>query len=81
MKPARPRYVITFSPGPRVDGIRALRHLLKSAGRRFGLIAVDAYEDKSSALALSNAAADEFKELRDEIITARAEEEEIDVLR
>jgi hypothetical protein len=30
MKPARPRYVITLTPMPRVDGIKALRALLKS---------------------------------------------------
>jgi hypothetical protein len=73
MKPARPRYIITFSPGRGVDGIRALRLLLKSAGRRFGLVAVDAYEDRSSPLEISNEDADEFRELRDAIIEERAQ--------
>jgi hypothetical protein len=75
MKPARPRFVVTLTPaGPEVDGIKALRALLKSALRRFGLSCVDAYEDKSSPLPISNATSDEFRELRDEVITARATE-------
>jgi hypothetical protein len=73
MKPARPRYVITFSPGPGVNGIHALKHLLKSAGRRFGLVAVDAYEDRSSPLEISNEATAEFRELRDAILEERAQ--------
>jgi hypothetical protein len=38
------RFVVTFRPAPGTDGIRALRLLLKSAKRQFGLIAVDARE-------------------------------------
>src|SRR5262245_10814059 len=70
---ARPRFVITFSPGVGVDGIRALRLLLKSARRRFGLVAVDVYEDRSSPLELSNKSADDFRELRDAIVEERAQ--------
>ena len=69
----RPRFTITFSPARGVEPIRALRLLLKSARRRFGLIAVDAVEDQSSPLQISNQAADEFQELRDEIVAERAE--------
>jgi hypothetical protein len=68
----RPRFVITFSPEVGVDGIRGLRLLLKTARRRFGLVAVDAYEDRSSPLEISNLVADEFRELRDEIVAERA---------
>jgi hypothetical protein len=67
-----PRFVITFSPGPGVDSIRSLRLLLKAARRRFGLVAVDAYEDLSAPQEISNRAADEFQELRDEIVEERA---------
>jgi hypothetical protein len=69
---SRPRFVVTFSPAPRVDGIRALRLLLKSARRRFGLVAVDAFEERSSSLEISNRAADEFRKLRDEVVAERA---------
>ena len=48
-----PRFVITFTSAPGVDGIRSLRLLLKAARRRFGLIAIDAYEDRSSPLEIS----------------------------
>jgi hypothetical protein len=68
-----PRFVITFSPGPGVDSIRSLRLLLKAARRRFGLVAVDAYEDRSSPLEISTRVADEFRELRDEIVAERAD--------
>ena len=64
--------MITFTPGPGVDAIRNLRLLLKAAKRRFGLIATDAYEDRSAPLQLSNRAADEFRELRDEVVAERA---------
>jgi len=47
--------------------------LLKSAGRRFGLVAVDAYEDRSSPLEISNEATAEFRELRDAILEKRAQ--------
>jgi hypothetical protein len=36
------RFVVTFRPAPRSDGIRNLRRLLKAAKRQFGLIATDA---------------------------------------
>jgi hypothetical protein len=42
------------------------------AGRRFGLVAVDAYEDVLAPREISNRAADEFQELRDEIVEERA---------
>ena len=69
---ARARYMITFEPARGVDGVRALRWVLKMAGRRFGLVAVDAYEDVSAPQEISNRAADEFQELRDEIVEERA---------
>jgi hypothetical protein len=64
--------MITFEPARGVDGVRALRWVLKMAGRRFGLVAVDAYEDVSAPQEISNRAADEFQELRDEIVEERA---------
>jgi hypothetical protein len=67
-----PRFVITFTSAPGVDGIRSLRLLLKAARRRFGLIAIDAYEDRSSPLEISTRVADEFRDLRDEIVAERA---------
>ena len=67
-----PRFVITFTSAPGVAGIRSLRLLLKAARRRFGLIAIDAYEDRSSPLEISTLVADEFRELRDEIVAERA---------
>ena len=70
---ARPRFVITFTPGPGVDAIRSLRHLLKAAKRRFGMVATDAYEDRSAPLQISNQVSDEFQELRDEVVAERAE--------
>ena len=71
--PNRPRFTITFSPAGGVDPIRALRLLLKIAKRRFGLVAVDAFEDRSSPLEISNHAAAAFKELRDEVVAERAQ--------
>ena len=68
-----PRFIITFTSAPGVDGIRSLRLLLKAARRRFGLIAIDAYEDRSSPLEISTLVADEFRELRDEIVAERAD--------
>jgi hypothetical protein len=38
------RFIVTFAPAPCVDGIRALRWLLKIAGRRLGLRAIDVRE-------------------------------------
>ena len=70
---ARPRFVITFTPGPGVDAIRSLRLLLKAAKRRFGLVATDAYEDRSAPLEISNPVADDFRELRDEVVAERAQ--------
>src|SRR5262249_44909733 len=69
----RPRFVITFTPGPGVDAIRSIRLLLKAAKRRFGLVATDAYEDRSAPLQISNQAADEFRERRDEVVAERAQ--------
>jgi hypothetical protein len=79
---ARPRFVITFTPGPGVDAIRSLRLLLKAAKRRFGLVAVDAYEDRSSPLEISNRVADEFRKLRDGVIAERPHQDRrgLDVL-
>jgi hypothetical protein len=76
---ARPRFTVTFSPGPGVDPVRAMRLLLKAAKRRFGLTAVDAFEDRSSPLEISNQAADDFRQLRDEVIAERARTESRDV--
>ena len=38
------RFIVTFAVGDDVDGIKALRALLKSALRRFGLRAIDVRE-------------------------------------
>jgi hypothetical protein len=38
------RFIVTFAVGNDVDGIKALRALLKSALRRFGLRAIDVRE-------------------------------------
>jgi arginase family enzyme len=59
----RARYVVTFTPAPGVDGIRSLRLLLKSARRRFGLVAIDAREI-APATDISNQIANAFIELR-----------------
>ena len=40
----RAAFVVTLVARPNVDGIRALRALLKIAGRQFHLRCVDAYE-------------------------------------
>jgi hypothetical protein len=69
----RPRFVITFTPGPGVDPIRSLRLLLKAAKRRFGLVATDAYEDRSAPLQINNQVADQFRELRDDVIAERSQ--------
>ena len=39
------RFTVTFVPMRGVDGVRALRWLLKRARRQFGLIAVDVREE------------------------------------
>jgi hypothetical protein len=44
----RPTFQVHFRPEPRVDGIRALRQLLKAALRRFGLRAVYVQEIKQA---------------------------------
>ena len=59
--------MITFTPGPGVDAIRSLRLLLKAAKRRFGLVAVDAFEDRSAPLQINNQVADQFRELAREL--------------
>jgi hypothetical protein len=45
MKGERPIHVVTLRPEPNVDGIRALRALLKAALRRFGLRATNISEE------------------------------------
>ena len=42
---ARPIFVIRLRPAPEIDGVRALRALLKRAKRQFGLICLDAKEE------------------------------------
>jgi hypothetical protein len=41
----RPTFTVRFRPEPNVDGIRALRALLKAALRRFGLRAIRITEE------------------------------------
>jgi hypothetical protein len=43
---SRPSFIVTLRPAPGTDGIRALRNLLRDAGRRHGLRAVSACELK-----------------------------------
>jgi hypothetical protein len=43
----RPTYVVRLRPETGVDGVRALRTLLKIALRRLGLRAIDAQEETS----------------------------------
>jgi hypothetical protein len=43
------KFVVIFVPLRGVNGTRALRLLLKSAGRTFGLVAVDAREEHPAA--------------------------------
>ena len=74
-----PRFVITFTPQPGVDAIRSLRLLLKAAKRRFGMVATDAYEDRSAPLQISNQVSDEFQELRDEVVAERAEAQPLEL--
>jgi hypothetical protein len=45
------RFVITLVPMRGIDGVRALRWLLKRARRQFGLVAVDVREEESAHLA------------------------------
>jgi hypothetical protein len=44
------RFIVTFMPMRGVDGVRALRWLLKRARRQFGLVAVDVREEASACL-------------------------------
>ena len=61
------RYVVTFAAARSVDGARALRLLLKSARRRFGLVAIDAREESAPAPDISNQIADAFTGLRRDV--------------
>jgi hypothetical protein len=42
----RPVFLLKFRAEPRVDGVRALRALLKTSLRRFGLRCISATEDR-----------------------------------
>jgi hypothetical protein len=66
------RFVLTVEAKDGQSGIHSLRWLLKQFGHR-GLRCVDAYEDCSSPLPISNELADDFRELRDAIIEERAQ--------
>jgi hypothetical protein len=48
MAAERPTYVVTLRPERGVDGVRALRWLLKTALRRVGLRAITAIERPAS---------------------------------
>jgi hypothetical protein len=51
--PTQPCFTVVFRPTPGgIDGVKRLRHLLKVAGRRFGLIAVHVEETSAPALQL-----------------------------
>ena len=70
---ARTRFVVTFTPVPGTNGVRSLRLLLKSAKRRFGLIATDAFErEDAPAPDVSNQIANAFLELRRDVAARRA---------
>jgi hypothetical protein len=43
--PPRSRFTVTFIPMSGIDGIRALRWLLKRARRQYGLICTDVKEE------------------------------------
>jgi hypothetical protein len=45
MSNERPIFTVRFRPEPRIDGIKALRALLKAALRRFGLRAIHITEE------------------------------------
>jgi hypothetical protein len=64
--------VTSLLSNPRAASMASAPYAVKMAGRRFGLVAVDAHEDRFSPLEISNLVADEFRELRDEIIAERA---------
>jgi hypothetical protein len=59
----RARFVVTFTSAPGVDGVRGLKQLLKTARRRFGLIAVDAYEEQAAPTTVRDA----FAQLRRDV--------------
>jgi hypothetical protein len=69
-KPHAP--VTSLLSNPRAASMASAPYAVKMAGRRFGLVAVDAHEDRFSPLEISNLVADEFRELRDEIVAERA---------
>jgi hypothetical protein len=46
----QPTFLVHFRPEPRIDGIRALRQLLKAALRRFGLRAIHVAEIKQPGI-------------------------------
>jgi hypothetical protein len=46
MSEERPAFIVHFRPQARIDGVKALRALLKAALRRFGLRAVYVTEVK-----------------------------------
>jgi hypothetical protein len=62
----RARFVVTFVAAPGIDGVRALRWLLKRARRQYGLVAIDAREVEIPADA-SNQIADAFANLRHDV--------------
>jgi hypothetical protein len=46
MNAKRPRYVVVLTPAHGVDdGVKQLRHLLKVAGRSFGLRTISCHEE------------------------------------
>jgi hypothetical protein len=65
------RFVVTFMPVPGVNGVRALRWLLKRAKRQYGLVAVDAREEASTP-DVSNQIAETFDQLRRNVVARRA---------
>ena len=65
------RFVLTVEAKDGQTGIHSLRWLLKQLGHR-GLRCIDAYEDRSAPLEISNQVADEFRKLCDEVVRARA---------
>jgi len=68
MNTPRSRFTVTFTPTPGTNGIRALRLLLKSAKRRFGLVAIDAREEPART-DISNQTAGAFADLRRDVTT------------
>jgi len=56
------RFTVTFVPMRGVDGVRALRWLLKRARRQFGLVAVDVREEEGTLWGGADLAADQAGE-------------------